>query len=141
VSPRTLDPHIMGELEQFLRDELGRLQDSLRAIAHETRVTEKAALTDVTAHAADTLHSEIQVTIADRRAQKAAQIQDALQRLAAGEYGFCQECEAFVGVPRLRALPFAQRCRDCQGHAERRARREGPAVDRGLPPELTAEAA
>jgi DnaK suppressor protein len=122
----------MGELEQFLRDELLRLQGSLRAIAHETRTTEKSALTDVTAHAADTLNSEIQVALVERRTQQVAQIEDALHRLSSGQYGFCQECDAFVGVPRLRALPFAQRCRDCQGHAERRARRDAPAVGRGL---------
>jgi DnaK suppressor protein len=142
VSPRTLDPRTMGELEQFLRDELMRLQDSLRAIAQETRLTEKTALTDVTAHAAETLHSEIQVALVDRRTRQVAQIHDALQRLSAGRYGFCQECDAFVGVARLRALPFAQRCRDCQGHAERRARRETPAaLGREGPLDLETEAA
>jgi RNA polymerase-binding transcription factor DksA len=32
-------------------------------------------------------------------------------------------------VPRLRALPFAARCRDCQGQAERRARRDAQVRD------------
>lgn len=141
MSPRTLDPRTIGELEQFLRDELARLQGSLRAIAQETRMTEKAALTDITAHAAQTLHSEIQVALVDRRTQQVAQIDDALQRLSTGQYGFCQECDAFVGVARLRALPFAQRCRDCQGHAERRARRDTPALRREGLPNLEVEAA
>jgi DnaK suppressor protein len=76
----------------------------------------------------------------DRRTQQATQIQDALARLADGRYGFCQECDEFIGVPRLRALPFAQRCRDCQGQAERRARRE-VALSRETPRENTLEAA
>ena len=81
--------------------------------------------------AAETLHTEIQVALMDRRTQQATQIQDALIRLSDGRYGFCQECEEFIGVPRLRALPFAQRCRDCQGQAERRARRRRCACSRG----------
>ena len=85
-------------------------------------------------HAAETLHTEIQVTLMDRRTQQVVQIQDALARLADGRYGFCQECDAFIGVPRLRALPFAQRCRDCQAQAERRARREA-ILSRELPRE------
>jgi RNA polymerase-binding transcription factor DksA len=43
-------------------------------------------------------------------------------------------------VPRLRALPFAQRCRDCQSQAERQARREAVPV-RERPPDVSLEAA
>jgi DnaK suppressor protein len=91
-------------------------------------------------HAAETLHTEIQVALMDRRTQQAMQIQDALARLADGRYGFCQECDDFIGVPRLRALPFAQRCRDCQGQAERRARRDA-VLAREMPRESSLEAA
>jgi len=114
----------MGELERFLRDDLERLETSLRAIARENRTTEKAGMTDVNLHAADTLQTEMQVTLADRHTRQVTQIRGALERLANGQYGFCQDCEAFIGVARLRALPFAQRCRDCQSRAEQRARRE-----------------
>jgi DnaK suppressor protein len=140
MSPTKLDRRIIAELERFLRDELDRIQGSLRAVVSESRTTETTSLTDMSVHAADTLHTEIQVTLMDRRTQQATQIQDALARLADGRYGFCQECDEFIGVPRLRALPFAQRCRDCQGQAERRARRE-VALSRETPRENTLEAA
>jgi DnaK suppressor protein len=140
MSPTKLDRRIIAELERFLRDELDRIQGSLRAVVSESRTTETTSLTDMSVHAAETLHTEIQVTLMDRRTQQATQIQDALARLADGRYGFCQECDEFIGVPRLRALPFAQRCRDCQGQAERRARREA-ALSREAPRENTLEAA
>jgi len=143
MSPTKLDRRIIGELERFLRDELARLQGSLRAVVTEARSTESTSLTDMSVHAAETLHTEIQVALLDRRTQQAVQIQDALARLAEGRYGFCQDCEEFVGLARLRALPFAQRCRDCQGQAERRARRESflSRESRELPREVTSEAA
>lgn len=124
MSPTKLDRRIIQDLERFLQNEVARLQTSLRAVITESRSTEGTSLTDMSAHAAETLHTEIRVTLMDRRTQQLVQIQDALARLAAGKYGFCQDCDAFIGVPRLRALPFAQRCRDCQGSAERKARRE-----------------
>jgi DnaK suppressor protein len=127
----------MDELSQFLRAELVRLQGSLRSISQENRTAEKPGLADISAHAAATLHAEIQVTLVDRRTQQMLQIEGALQRLAEGQYGFCQECDQFVGLARLRALPFAQRCRECQGRAEQRAGRETMTV-RGIPPELEA---
>jgi DnaK suppressor protein len=113
-----------------------RLQTSLRAVISENRSTEGTNLTDISVHAAETLHTEIRVTLMDRRTQQLVQIQDALARLAGGQYGFCQECDEFIGLPRLRALPFAQRCRDCQGKAERQARRESVAAAWQRPPEL-----
>jgi DnaK suppressor protein len=141
VSPAKLDRRIIDDLERMLRDELARLQGSLRAVVTESRNTENTNLTDMSVHAAETLHTEIQVTLMDRRTQQVVQIQDALARLAAGQYGFCQDCDEFIGVPRLRALPFAQRCRDCQGQAERHARREAATSTREFPREIPLEAA
>ena len=140
MSPMKLDQRIIADLERFLRDELARIQGSLRAVVTESRTTESTSLTDMSVHAAETLHTEIQVALMDRRTQQATQIQDALIRLSDGRYGFCQECEEFIGVPRLRALPFAQRCRDCQGQAERRARRDA-VLAREAPREIPLEAA
>jgi DnaK suppressor protein len=138
MDPRTLDRRTKGELEGFLHAELARLETSLRALTRESRTAEKAALTDVNVHAADALETELQVTLLDRRTQQVAQIRGALERLSNGEYGLCQDCEAFVGLPRLRALPFAQRCRDCQSRAERWAQREALASPVERPPELEA---
>jgi DnaK suppressor protein len=141
VSPSKLDGRITGELERFLHDELARLQGSLHAAVSESRTAESTSLTDMSIHAAETLHTEIQVTLLDRRTQQVVQIQDALARLSGGQYGFCQDCEEFIGVPRLRALPFAARCRDCQGQAERRARRAAPVAAREALREAPLEAA
>jgi DnaK suppressor protein len=114
----------MEELERFLHDELARLETSVRAIARESRTAEKTGLTDDGLPPPDALQTEMQVTLMDRRAQQVAQIRAALERLSSGHYGLCQDCETFVGVARLRALPFAQRCRDCQNRTEQRVRRE-----------------
>jgi DnaK suppressor protein len=89
-------------------------------------------------HAAEALETELQVTLLDRRTQQVAQVRGALERLSNGEYGLCQDCEAFVGLPRLRALPFAQRCRECQSQAERRVQREALAPSLELHSELEA---
>jgi DnaK suppressor protein len=136
VSPTKLDRRVIRDLERLLRSEVTRLQASLRAVITENRTAESTSLTDMSVHAAETLNTEIRVTLMDRRTQQLVQIQDALARLAAGQYGFCQECDAFIGVPRLRALPFAQRCRDCQSNAERQARRESVAAAWQQAPQL-----
>jgi RNA polymerase-binding protein DksA len=45
-------------------------------------------------------------------------IDEALLRLADGTYGLCKECDEGISEARLKALPFASLCRDCQEQAE-----------------------
>ena len=45
--------------------------------------------------------------------QELAQINRALARIEAGEYGICQECGQPIPEPRLRALPFTEYCVAC----------------------------
>ncbi|HUJ28998.1 MAG TPA: TraR/DksA family transcriptional regulator [Myxococcales bacterium] len=44
-----------------------------------------------------------------------AEIDAALQRLAAGTYGQCERCGEEIGMLRLRALPEARFCMGCSG--------------------------
>jgi DnaK suppressor protein len=141
VTVTKLDRRTIGELERFLWDELARLQGSLRVALEEHRSGEITRLTDLSAHASETLHAEVQVALVGRRTHQLAQIRDALSRLDEGRYGFCQECDAFIGVPRLRALPFAQRCWSCQVGVERRSQHDALLAARTLPLEIPQEAA
>ncbi|HET7293495.1 MAG TPA: TraR/DksA family transcriptional regulator, partial [Vicinamibacteria bacterium] len=45
-------------------------------------------------------------------------IDSALERLQNGDYGTCSDCGTEIAELRLRALPFADRCRDCQERAD-----------------------
>jgi len=45
-------------------------------------------------------------------------IDEALLRLDEGTYGICSECDESISEMRLKALPFATLCRDCQEQAE-----------------------
>jgi DnaK suppressor protein len=51
-------------------------------------------------------------------------IDQAILRLEDGSYGRCQECEQEISEARLRALPFAVLCRDCQERAENEVKYE-----------------
>ena len=48
------------------------------------------------------------------KAETANKINEALWRLEEGSYGLCFECGEEIAQPRLRALPFAVRCKDCE---------------------------
>ena len=62
--------------------------------------------------------SEVRDGLDDEAATELNQVNDALARLDAGEYGFCKSCGNEIGKMRLEALPYATLCIDCAEGAE-----------------------
>lgn len=46
--------------------------------------------------------------------QIAIKLDESLRKLDDGSYGVCDDCDEEIGPGRLKVLPFATRCRDCQ---------------------------
>jgi DnaK suppressor protein len=53
------------------------------------------------------------LALRDRERAQLRQVEDALERLAAGTYGTCRSCGRPVGDERLAAIPWAATCIDC----------------------------
>lgn len=47
-------------------------------------------------------------------------IDQALERIKDGTYGYCMQCQAKIPVARLEAIPFAELCITCKSRGERR---------------------
>ena len=58
----------------------------------------------------------------DRAESRLRLIDEALARVDNGTYGICADCGDEIGLQRLKVLPFAVRCVDCES---RRSRSEG----------------
>jgi len=52
------------------------------------------------------------------KAEEIQAVDEALQRIDAGEYGRCRDCERWIRPARLAIMPYAVRCRDCQSKWE-----------------------
>ena len=88
-----------------------RLHDASE-LAAEAPHLEESALSDVV--------DDVDFALASLQTETLARIDDALDRLAAGEYGYCLECGKEIPARRLEALPFAIRCRSCEEVTESR---------------------
>ena len=47
------------------------------------------------------------------------EINEALARIEQGNYGLCENCQQLILKERLKAVPYARYCIDCQRKAER----------------------
>ena len=109
-------------LEALLKAKQRELIVTLRNAVNVRRTTDVGFASDLHGRATVTLDDELGAALLDRQHRQLAEIEAALGRLDRGEYGFCHECDVFIGVARLRALPFAWRCGQCQEGAESRER-------------------
>ena len=70
------------------------------------------------------IQGDLEFALIQMKSETLNKIVDALARLEAGNYGNCFECGEEIAEKRLRALPFAVRCKDCEEARETAERRE-----------------
>ena len=70
------------------------------------------------------IQEDIEFALIQMKAETLNKINEALARLEEGTYGNCFECGEEIAEARLRALPFAVRCKDCEEARETAEQRE-----------------
>jgi DnaK suppressor protein len=70
------------------------------------------------------IQEDIEFALIQMKSETLSKINDALVRLEQGNYGNCFDCGEEIAEKRLRALPFAVRCKDCEEAREVAEQRE-----------------
>jgi DnaK suppressor protein len=65
------------------------------------------------------LQQEIVAELLSHKEQRLIQVQATLKRLDEGKYGICAECGNEINPERLKAIPYAALCVNCQERLER----------------------
>jgi DnaK suppressor protein len=101
----------LEELRQRQREEL---EVRLRELRESSVPTETVDVRDVEALTDNSSNSGVGAALVQITSRTLQGIESALRRLKTGTYGKCSECRGDIPEARLRAMPFAERCRDCQ---------------------------
>lgn len=120
-------------LDQMLLERRAEIRNRLRTL-RETVPAEREQIKDPDELGAEEVAVETDIALAEMGSAALRQIDEALRRLHEGRYGRCAECDEVISEARLRALPFALLCRDCQEVREgEAARSRSPlALEEGL---------
>jgi len=110
---------LKGMLEERRRE----IQQKLRSL-RESLPAEAADVRDIEEQSVDDFVSEVDFALMQMKSETLRQIDESLRRLEAGGYGECAECGAEIPEARLKALPFAQLCLECQANREQATRIE-----------------
>lgn len=86
---------------------------------------------DVVDAALDSAQDEISSQLAEVESRELASIENALERMRAGQYGVCEACGCSIPMARLNALPYATLCINCQREQEEFGQPRGADADWG----------
>jgi DnaK suppressor protein len=108
-------------LEQHRQELRKELQAKVRIRQREAVTGERApgrVSTDDTEQAADDSGEDLELALLQLKSRTLGRVNDALLRLDEGGYGSCVDCGDEIAENRLKALPFAVRCKDCEESIE-----------------------
>jgi DnaK suppressor protein len=134
-----IDRERYEELRTMLEERRAELQNKLRSL-RETLPADNDNVKDTEEQSVDDFVQEVDFALMQMKSQTLAKIDEAVRRLEKGRYGACTECGTEIAAARLKALPFAAKCRECQETEERRAaeEKESRAFQRPLSKEYSA---
>ena len=103
----------------------GRLREARRALLRTLAITDEEMATlehhqagAVVEDAATDTVAAILSRLEGREKHELDEIEDAVVRLEAGSFGLCERCGRAIALARLRAMPAARYCLDCQQKTE-----------------------
>jgi DnaK suppressor protein len=117
------------ELKQMLegrrREIQAEVQGKMRGVREEGTWGGKLnEVLDTVESAEADIQEEIEFALVQMKSETLNKINDAVARLEQGDYGDCFDCGEEIAEKRLRALPFAVRCKDCEEAREVAQQRE-----------------
>lgn len=113
----------MNEQQQaFFRQLLLDLREETAASMEKAKkqLSSPPEMNDEGDHAAYEEESRLALRILDRERRLLPKIEDALKRIATGEYGYCIESGDPIGIPRLLARPTAEQSAEVKALNERK---------------------
>jgi RNA polymerase-binding transcription factor DksA len=114
-----LDQKVLDELKEKLVDEKAKLDGGLQRIANPTGTPgDYETRFDNLGSEADENATEVEdyvdnLAVENDLEKQLKDVNDALERMEKGAYGFCDNCQQEIDIERLRAYPAARTCIKC----------------------------
>jgi DnaK suppressor protein len=111
-------------LEERRRAIASEMQDKIRDVRAEGSRAPARGVRDEAESSEAEIQGDIEFALLQMKTETLQKIDEARERLEDGTYGCCYDCGEEIAERRLRALPFAVRCKDCEEIREAARQRE-----------------
>jgi DnaK suppressor protein len=114
---RELKKMLEDRRRELMTEVQGRIRDVRSESGKERDVLDQGESSEVD------IQEDIEFALIQMKSETLNKVNEALRRLDENTYGNCFECGDEISEARLRALPFAVRCKDCEQERETAAQR------------------
>ena len=119
------------ELGQLLENRRVQIQQDVQSRMRDGRAGRSADVSDIGETSEAGSQADIDFSVLQKQVEALGRVDEALARIDEGAYGSCVDCHDNIPEQRLKALPFAARCKSCeekreQGSRQPASRRNGP---------------
>lgn len=107
--------------ETFRQALLTRRKDLLDLYNNDVRSGQESSdesADDFVDRANNSYARELMFSLSDTERELLIQVEEAVDRVGTEAYGDCLNCGRAIGLPRLKAVPWARHCIDCQEQEE-----------------------
>ncbi|MEF8754116.1 MAG: RNA polymerase-binding protein DksA [Accumulibacter sp.] len=122
---RHFTPYVQHAGEEYMNsDQLAHFRDILEAVKLQlmddiertvhTMQDEATVFADPNDRASQETDIAIELRNRDRERKLIKKIEETIQRIDSGDYGYCAACGVEIGIKRLEARPTATLCIDCK---------------------------
>ena len=122
VTPKSRYSELKRMLEERRRELQAQVQGKMRDVRSDS--AGKSEVFDAVESSDADIQDDIEFALIQMKAETLHKIEEALRRLDENTFGYCFECGDEISERRLRALPFAVRCKDCEEAREMAQQRE-----------------
>ncbi len=116
------------QLSMFKADLSGRLQSLIEQFTDTVgsmKDSKAAVFADPNDRATMETDRGFMLRLRDRERMLIRKIQQALERIEDGTFGYCEDCGDFIGQKRLEARPVTTLCIECKEHHEQKEKSFG----------------
>jgi len=114
-----LDKKTLQRLKKILLKEREEIIGGVKQIYESSKEIGQDGIQDIGDEAANIYNKQILLSLNENERIRLQEVDDALDRLANGTYGICEECGGPVGLKRLEVRPVAKYCVPCKTKLEK----------------------
>lgn len=95
-----------------------KLTEDVKRCLDTSKEEVSGGVPDIMDDAARTYSRQVILNLSEKERAQLGRVDEALQKIADGQYGTCEECEAHIPLERLDIIPFAKFCVECESKME-----------------------
>jgi DnaK suppressor protein len=114
-----LDKKTLQRLKKILLKEREEIIGEVKQIHESSREMGQDGIQDIGDEAANIYNKQLLLSLSENERLRLQEVDEALDRIASGTYGVCEECGGPIGLKRLEVRPVAKYCVPCKTKLEK----------------------